>query len=76
MKVQHELSQLARDSKVFEVGKDIHVSEGVYSNDRTVSWSFLDMEQRMAKLVAVRVQEVYRPFLADELASYFLLELL
>lgn len=47
--------------EIFEVGEDIHVSEGVYSDDGTVSRSFLDVEQRVAELLAVRVQEVYRP---------------
>ena len=47
--------------EVFKVGKDVHVSERVYSYDRTVSWSFLDVEQRMTELLTVRMQEVYRP---------------
>lgn len=46
--------------EVFEVRKHIHVSERVYSDDGTVSRSFLDMEERMAELLAVCVQEVYR----------------
>lgn len=77
--------------------------EGVDGDDGTVSWSFLDMEQRVAELFAVGVQKVNgacreivsaasiraaeprhttsptgrsRTFLADELPSHFMLELL
>lgn len=38
------------------------MSEWIYSNNRTVSWSFLDMEKRMAELITVRMKEVYRPW--------------
>lgn len=48
--------------EVFEVGEDIHVSEWVYGDNGTVSWRFLDMEQRMAELIAVRMKEVYWPW--------------
>lgn len=51
--------------EVFEVRKDIHVSKWVYSNDRTVRRSFLDMEQRMTELLAVCMQEVYGPWGGD-----------
>lgn len=47
--------------KVFKVRKHIHVPERVYSDNGTVSWSFLDVEKRMAELITVRVQEVYGP---------------
>lgn len=48
--------------EVFKVRKHIHVSEWIYSNNRTVSWSFLYMEKRMAELITVCVKKVYRPW--------------
>lgn len=38
------------------------MSERVNSDDGTVSWSFLDMEQRVAELFAVSMQKVYGPY--------------
>lgn len=56
--------------KVFKVRKHIHVPEWVYSDNRTVSWSFLDVEQRMAELIAVCMQEVYGPWAKERETKY------
>lgn len=53
--------QLKWKREVFEVREDINVSEWVYGHDGTVSWSFLDTEQRMAELNLVHVKKVYWP---------------
>lgn len=53
--------QLKWKREVFEVREDINVSEWVYGHDGTVSWSFLDTEQRMAELTLVHVKKVYWP---------------
>lgn len=54
------LKQYLRE--IFEVRKDVHMSEWVYSYNRTVRWSFLDMKQRVAEFITVCMKEVYRPW--------------
>lgn len=44
--------------EVAELWEDIHVSKAVEGDDRAVSWRLLDVQQRMAELVAVCMQEV------------------
>lgn len=45
---------------VSELRVHIHVSERVYSNDRTVCWRLLDVQQWVTELFTVRMQKVYR----------------
>lgn len=44
--------------KVAELWEDVHVSKAVNGDDWTVSWRLMDMEERVAELITVSVQEV------------------
>lgn len=75
VKIQHKLPQFTRNRYVLKLREDIHMSERVNGDDRAVGRSFLDVEQRMTELIAVRMQKVYRSFLTNELSCNFMLKL-
>lgn len=45
--------------EVTEVWKNIHVPEAIDSNNRTVCWSLLNMEEGVPEFITVSMEEVY-----------------